>query len=102
MTKNTLVDRLKGAGRLAPAQVTLWRDAAELFAAADAIGREGSSVVIKVDGARKDGSVYTVVISGGRLSEEYFRKDGPDLTVLLVEAVTFYDGKVWSAGPSNA
>ena len=97
MTKSTLLEQLKSAGRFTAAQAALWHDSAELLAVADAIGREGSSVVVKIDGARKDGSIYTVVVSGGRLGEDFFRKDGADLATVLQDAISFYQSKVWAA-----
>jgi len=67
-----------------------WRDSLQLLAALDAVGRDGANVLLKIDGGRSDDRPYTVVVSGGRLGEEFFRKDGAALVSLLREAVVFY------------
>jgi hypothetical protein len=91
-----LFESLRSGGRVSSEQVSLWSGVAGLLAGLDAIGREGANVVVKIDGGRPDGSFYTVVISGGRLEEEFFRKDSGDLAALLQEAVEFYKVRVWS------
>lgn len=70
--------------------VRSWGELVDLLAAFDAIGRSGSNAILKVDGGRGGEDVYTVVISGGRLGQEFFRKDGADLGVLLGQAVAFF------------
>lgn len=96
MDDRALINKLQDSGNIAAMDVALWRDSAGLLAAFDAIGRHGVNALIKIDGARLEGSVYTVVISGGKLGEEFFRKDGKDLVALLREAISFYLDKVRS------
>lgn len=95
MDGKQLVESLRSGGHVNGGQLAVWTDAAGLLAALDAVGRDGASVVVKIDGGRSDGSIYTIVISGGRLGEAFFRKDGDDLTALLVQAVEFYKVRAW-------
>jgi hypothetical protein len=96
MNGKTSLETLGVGDRIDAARLALWSDAAGLLATFDAIGREGAVAVVKVDGARPDGSIYSVVVSGGRLRDDFFRKDGNDLAALLSEAITFYRDRVWS------
>lgn len=96
MNNEQMIDALLASARISDEQVELWRKSAGLLAVLDAIGRDGMSAVVKIDGARTDGSVYTVVITGSKLGEEYFRKDGADLPMLIREAIDFYASKAWS------
>ena len=73
------------------ASVDLWKSRAGLLASFDRIGREGATAVIKIDGGR-DAAIYTVVVSGGRLVESFYHQDGPDISVLLRDAVAYYYG----------
>ncbi|MCP4180217.1 MAG: hypothetical protein GY756_20830 [bacterium] len=57
---------------------------------------EGSTVIIKLDGERKLENIsnyYTVVVSGGKLHDDFFRKDSNDLIELCDEAISFYNSK---------
>ncbi len=56
----------------------------------ESIAKEGCTIVIKFDGERRKKNFYTVVLSGGQLKEDYFRKDGADLSLLLSEMIGFY------------
>ena len=91
---NKMVESLLSGGRVTNAQISLWSDVAGLLAAMEQIGREGATAVVKIDGGRPDGSLYSVVISGGRLGEDFFRKDSGDLPALLQEAIEFYMTRV--------
>lgn len=90
MKENELFKALAQAGLETRDSIDTWNDSSKLLSAIDAIARDGGSAVVKVDGGRNDGRVYTVVVSGGRLGDEFFRKDGSDLQVLLREAVAFW------------
>jgi hypothetical protein len=94
--EKALIEELQKTGHLTLEQVSRWRDSSGLLAVFDAIGRDGANAMVKVDGGRSDGSVYTVVVSGGRLGEDFFRKDGANLNALLEEAISFYRARVWS------
>ena len=85
-----MIDELKKTGRLTAEHVARWRDASDLLAVFDVIGRDGANALVKVDGGRSNGSVYTVVVSGGSLGESFFRRDGDDLIELLSDAIAFY------------
>jgi hypothetical protein len=72
-----------------------WTRCAPLLAELDALGRLGGNALVKIDGGRHDvdGSLpetYTVVLAGGRLRDEFFRRDGADLEQLLRDAIEFY------------
>ncbi|HEX2746527.1 MAG TPA: hypothetical protein VHM91_00900 [Verrucomicrobiales bacterium] len=55
-------------------------------------GKEGAIVLVKIDGER-DKNKYTVVLTGGRFGRElYFRKNGDDVTQLILEAANDYFG----------
>lgn len=95
MIGSLLVEKLFADGRIDDTQMSSWREMSGLLSALEAIGKEGASVVIKVDGARTNNSIYTVVVSGGRLGEEFFRRDANDLASLLHDAVDFYQRRVW-------
>ena len=56
----------------------------------ESIAQEGCTIVIKFDGERDKKNFYTVVLSGGQLEDDYFRKDGADLPLLLREMINFY------------
>ena len=96
MKHESLIDELRRDGQVVDTQLSTWKAAAGLCAVLDAIAREGCCAVVKIDGGRSDGSVYTVVVSGGRLGEEFFRKDGADLATLPQEAISFYRSRVWA------
>ncbi len=95
MQNDNLLDQLKRDGRLDQALAATWRDAAQLLAVLDVIGREGGSALVKIDGERKNGLFYTVVISGGKLSGKFFHKDSADLVSALQQAILFYRNEVW-------
>lgn len=86
----TLHSALAEIGIDTRASLDSWRDASQLLAGLDAIGRAGSNAIVKVDGGRSGPNVYTVVVSGGRLGEAFFREDGPNLRSLLCDALTFF------------
>jgi hypothetical protein len=94
MVDEALLTDLRKIGIDIQALVAPWKDSVELLAAMDAIARAGSNAVVKIDGGRAEADVYTVVVSGGRLGEEFFRKDGADLRMLLREAVSFFAERV--------
>lgn len=96
MDDKSLLSELQKSGRVGTAEVASWSDSAELLPAFDAIGRDGATALIKIDGGRSDDAVYTVVISGGRLGEAFFHRDGANLSVLLLEAISFYREKLWT------
>lgn len=60
------------------------------------IAKENASVIIKLDGKRSEDKFYSVILSGGKLGENFFRKDGSDLTSLLEELIEYYDSIVSS------
>lgn len=61
-----------------------------LLAAFEAVGKSGAIALLKIDGERTMEQVYTVMLSGGRLADDFFRKDGPKLHPMMREALTFY------------
>lgn len=72
-----------------------WMRCAPLLAELDALARVGGNALVKIDGGRGDidGALpenYTVVLAGGRLRDEFFRRDGADLEQLLRDAIAFY------------
>ena len=85
----TLGEQLQDVGISQMVPNSAWRELVPELQALETVARAGLSVVIKVDGVREDGSVFTVVISGGRLSDAFFRKDGPDLGELIRDALRF-------------
>ena len=90
MLDATILSELAKCGIDPSARKDAWRGASDLLAALDAIGRLGVNVILKIDGERAGPEVYTVVVSGGRLRDEFFRRDGSDLQLLLSEAVSFF------------
>jgi hypothetical protein len=59
---------------------------------------EGSTVVFKIDGERLTAgipNIYTVVVTGGKLKENFFRKDSANLIEAASEAIQFYNTEVW-------
>lgn len=66
----------------------------KLWALLEKIGQEGGIVFMKIDGERPSNR-YTVGLSGGKMGDEFFRKDGDNLDQLLTELVAFYDLRVW-------
>lgn len=91
MTENEIIDALAQTGlENAGRNTVTWRDAATLLSALDVIARDGGNAIIKVDGGRNDGQPYTVVLSGGRLGQDFYRRDGADLNTLLADAIAFY------------
>ncbi|MBA3464692.1 MAG: hypothetical protein H0T46_32465 [Deltaproteobacteria bacterium] len=72
-----------------------WTRCAPLLAELDALGRLGGNALVKIDGGRSDDGgalpeTYTVVLAGGRLRDEFFRRDGADLEKLLRDAIEFF------------
>ena len=90
MNENELFEALSKVGLGSWGEMDSWRDSSRLLSALDAIGRDGGNALVKIDGGRNDGRVYTVVVSGGRLGDEFFRKDGSDLHALVLEAIGFW------------
>jgi hypothetical protein len=77
-----------------------WKVWEALWPAIETMADEGSTLVVKIDGGRTtedDLKRYTVVLSGGKLSDDFFRQDGPNLEDILCTAVVFYAEKVWKA-----
>jgi len=75
-----------------------WSELGEFGEAIEIIANDGSSVLFKIDGERKNAGIptyYTIVVSGGKLHDEFFRKDGLALQELTYEAILFYNQKVW-------
>ncbi|MBB2488166.1 hypothetical protein H5407_23305 [Mitsuaria sp. WAJ17] len=68
-----------------------WVRCADSLARLDCISRDGASVVVKMDGER-DADMYTVVVSGGALGEDFFRRNGANVSELLEAAISFYVG----------
>lgn len=85
-----LVSELRSVGIDGSARLDDWRETIGLLAAIDEVGRSGANVIVKVDGGRAGADLYTVVLSGGRLGEDFFRKDGSDLRSLLSEGLSFF------------
>jgi len=90
MNENELLGALANVGLESQGAVESWSNSSRLLSALDAIGRDGGNALVKIDGGRNDSRVYTVVVSGGRLGDEFFRKDGSDLQALLLEAIGFW------------
>jgi hypothetical protein len=57
------------------------------------LAQHGVVIVIKIDGERKShADIFTVVLSGGQLRpDDFFRKDGNDLSSLIDCAIGFYE-----------
>ena len=90
MKENEVLETLAKVGLESQDALDSWSSSARLLSALDAIGRDGGTALIKVDGGRNDSLVYTVVVSGGRLGDDFFRKDDSDLQALLLKAVEFW------------
>jgi hypothetical protein len=90
MNEGELLESLAKAGLETQGAMDAWSESARLLSALDAIGHDGGIAVVKIDGRRSDSHSYTVVVSGGRLGEQFFRKDGSELRPLLHEAISFY------------
>jgi hypothetical protein len=90
MNEDELLEALATAGLEIQGTMDSWSNSARLLSALDAIGRDGGNALVKIDGGRNDNQAYTAVLSGGRLGEEFFRKDGSELRPLLREAISFY------------
>lgn len=89
-TDESLLATLEKRGLDTEHATASWFDSLPLLAALDAIGRDGACALVKIDGLRTNGKVYTVVLSGGRLGQDFWHSDGPELQALLREAISFY------------
>jgi hypothetical protein len=96
MNERTTLADLVAAGRLTEKDVETWSRVADRLAALTLIAREGATVVVKADGERAGFALFTVVVSGGRLGDDFFRRDASDLDGLLDAAIRFYCDRVWS------
>jgi hypothetical protein len=75
-----------------------WSGRDAIWPAFERMALEGATVLVKIDGQRTgddDNGLYTVLVSGGRLGDEFFRMDTPDLDVGCARAVIFYAENVW-------
>lgn len=90
MNEDELLEALRRTGLATHVAMSTWADSAQLLSALDAIGRNGANALVKIDGGRDTPHSYTVALSGGRLGDDFFRKDGAELRPLLLEAIGFY------------
>ena len=66
--------------------MNLYRDEEILKIIAD-----GAIFILKIDGQREAQNIFTVMLSGGKIPhDEFFRKDGSDITKLVDDALTNY------------
>ncbi|AZS51505.1 hypothetical protein DM558_12320 [Entomomonas moraniae] len=66
----------------------------KLLGELDRIAKNGYVIVIKLDGERDKSFFYTAILSRSSDNEFFFRKDGPELEVLIKELIDFYNKKV--------
>jgi hypothetical protein len=90
MEEHEALEVLAKAGLDVEAPCKTWSDSIRLLAALESMGRDGANALVKIDGGRTNERLYTVVVSGGRLKEDFFRKDGSELLPMLREAVIDY------------